>query len=114
MLNFKKDHGQPFELVLVNRDGEGKPTGGIQNFIGGSGYELSQQYLRHVGKPKNKKRANKKSGKGSSGDKMDPSVKLVKKADGLTAYIDTSERQIENNEVENNQVESEGEGQNNG
>lgn len=99
MLNFKKDHGQPFELVLVNRDAENKPTGGFQNFIGGSGYELSQQYLRHVGKPKNKKR-NKKSGKGSSGDKMDPSVKLVKKAEGLTAYIDTSERTIEGEQQE--------------
>lgn len=80
-------HNQPFELVLVTRDADGNPTG-TKNCIGDSGYKLSQFYLRHKGRPKSK-----------SSEKNKADTKIVKQHDKVQAYIDTSERVVDETNV---------------
>lgn len=81
-LEFKHDHGQPFELVLVTRDAEGNPTGKKQ-CISDDGYKLWQFHSRNKGKPKKRTEETNK-------DK----VKTVKQHGSIQSYVDTTEREI--------------------
>lgn len=84
-LKFAESHSQPFELVLITRNSSGDPTG-KKNCIADSGYKISQFYLRHRGKPKKKEQA------GST--RTPEQVKVVKTHQNITAYVDTSEREV--------------------
>jgi hypothetical protein len=74
-----------FELVLVTRDSNGNPTG-TKTCIADDANKISEFFLRNRGKPKkkNKKQTNKEN------------VKLVKQHDNVQAYVDTSEREVVN------------------
>jgi hypothetical protein len=89
-LEFKHDHSQPFELVLVTRDAKGEPTGKKQYFTDDA-YKLSQFYLRNRGKPKSKKKDDGKA-------KTDANIKTVKTHGSLQSYVDVSEREVKENE----------------
>jgi hypothetical protein len=84
-LKFAESHSQPFELVLVTRNSSGDPTG-KKNCIADSGYKLSQFYLRNRGKPKPRKQ--------EAAKPQDKNVKVVKSHKNITAYVDTSEREV--------------------
>lgn len=83
-------HAPAFELVLANRDASGEPTGTTKSYVTDDPYRLSQFFLRHKGKPKPKTKVDGKEGQ--------KTIKTVKQHDSLQSYVDTSDREV----VENN------------
>jgi len=85
MLNFKKESGPKFEVVLCTRDSEGNVTGKT-SFAHDDPRKVSDWFLRKRGKPK--KKSDKKEDK-----TKDPNTKMVKTSDGLQAFVDTQNRE---------------------
>jgi len=83
-LEFQPKPTSSFEIVLVNRNALGEPTGSTRTYKSDNAYDLSQFYLRHKGKPKNKKKKTTK--------KDEAAVAKNFRGTSKQAYVDSTER----------------------